>query len=294
MSATRYEQLVRKQYSLNDPSIMPFPNASLPEYALHNSVSPTPRGRLAIIHGAISLGSLISQELLNLLGAIGALTMVLRRNASAVTRHIGLLGLAAVLFLAVVRLSGTLAVFYNNERVLLQALGIFSIAFCWAMQGLASLRERGRVVVLLGGAAFLAVFITNTSGLSNAILGGGTGTNLADSGEDFERFVMTTPELASADWLGSEVRPGQLVYADRYAQLPLVAMTGISQDVIADVTPLTIGQSAWIYANSANVVEKRGRAIFNNDFVTYIYPIDFLDANFDVVYTDGSSEVFHR
>lgn len=294
MSATRYEQLVHAQYALNEPSIAPFPDASLSEYALHNSVPPTSRVKLAIVHSAINLGSLISQELLNLLGAIGALIMVLRRNTSVVTRQIGLLGLAAALFLVVVRLSGTLAVFYNNERALLQALGIFSIAFCWAMQGLANLRDLARVVVLLAGAALLAVFITNTSGLSNAILGGGTETNLANSGEDFERFLMTTPELASADWLGSEVRPGQLVYADRYAQLPLVAMTGISQSVIADVTPLTINQSAWIYADSANVVDKRGRVIFDNDVVTYIYPIDFLDANFDVVYTDGSSEVFHR
>lgn len=294
ISAARYQKLVHAQYALNDPAITPLPDAGLPEYALHNSMPPTPPVKLAIVHSAISLESLISQELFNLFGAIGALIMVLRRNISAKTRRIGLLGLATAVFLVIVRLSGTLADFYNNERALLQALNIFSITFCWVTEGLASNRSRARVVVTLASAAFLAVFVINTSGLSNVILGGATDTNLSNGGEDFERFVMTTPELASANWLGSEVRPGQLIYADQYAQLPLVAMTGISQGVIADVTPFTINQSAWIYADSSNVVDKRGRVIFGNDLATYIYPIDFLDANFDVVYANGSSEVFHR
>jgi uncharacterized membrane protein len=294
MSATRYEQLVHTHYAINDPSISPLPDAGSPEYALHNSMPPTSRVKLAIVHDAVSLGSLISQELLNFLGAIGAVIMILRRNVSVVTRQIGLIGLATVVFLAVVRLSGTLAAFYNNERALLQALGVFSIAFCWALQGLANLRVRGRAVVLIAGAALLAAFIINTSGLSDAILGGGTETNLSNSGEDFERFFMTTPELASADWVSNEVRQGQLVYADEYAQLPLVAVTGISQGVIADVTPLTINQSAWIYADRTNIVDKRGRAVFDNDRVTYTYPVGFLNANFDVVYTNGTSEVFHR
>jgi uncharacterized membrane protein len=294
MSATSYEKLVHTRYALNDPSISPLPDASLPKYALHNSMPSVPHVKLAIVHGAISLGSLISQELLNLLGVIGALIMVLRKNASTETRHIGLLGLAAVVFLTVIKLSGTLAGFYSNQRALLQALGILSITFCWPIQSLANQRERAQVVMRFACAAFLTVFIINTSGLSNAVLGGETRTNLANSGEDFQRFVMTKPELASADWLGNQVHPGQLVYADYYAQLPLIAMTGIGQGLIIDVTPLTINQSAWIYTDRANIVDRRGQAFFDNDRVTYIYPMDFLNSNFNIVYTNGSSEVFHR
>jgi uncharacterized membrane protein len=294
ISASSYAELVHRRYALTDPAITSLPNAALPEYSLHNSMLPAPHVKLAIVHGGISLGSLVFQQLFNLLGAVAALIMVLRRNASVETRSIGLLGLAAAVFLVVVRLSGTLAAFYNNERALMQALSIFAIAFCWAMQSLPSQRERARVAVGLAGAVFLAVFMANMSGLSNAVLGGPTGTNLANSGEDFERFFITTPELASADWLGGEVRPQQLVYADLYAQLPLVAVTGISRGLIGDVTPLTINQSAWIYADRTNIVDQRGRAVFDNDRVTYIYPLEFLDANFNIVYSNGSSEVFYR
>ena len=95
--------------------------------------------------------------------------------------------------------------------------------------------------------------------------------------------------------MARQVRPaGQLVYADRYAQLPLDAVAGINRGVLGDVTPLTISQHAWVYASRANVVDGRGRALFDDHTVTYVFPARFLDANYDLVYTDGSSEVFHR
>ena len=33
---------------------------------------------------------------------------------------------------------------------------------------------------------------------------------------------------------------------------------------------------------------------YNNQLATYAFPAGFLDANYDVVYANGSSEVFHR
>jgi uncharacterized membrane protein len=294
MSAARYEQLVYAHYKLEVPSVTPLPDAGLSAYALRSSAPSTPPVKSPIVYKGINLGSLVSQQLLNLLGVVGALIMILRKGVSPVTRHLGLFGLAAAALLVLVRLSGTLAAFYNVERTLLQVLCVFSVAFCWSMQNLAGVSKGRQAGVLLVGAAFLGAFAANTSGFSGAVLGGGVETNLANSGEDFERFYMTTPELASASWLGRQVRPGQLVYADEYAQLPLVAMTGISNGVIADVTPLTINQEAWIYASRTNVVDKRARVLFDNDLITYVFPAKFLSANFNLVYTDGSSEVFHR
>ena len=118
------------------------------------------------------------------------------------------------------------------------------------------------MVVYLLTALFLGGFIVNTRGLIGAVLGGGTATNLANSGEDYERFYRTAQEVAAATWLGSEARPGQLVYADRYAELSLAAMTELGSTVIQDVTPLTINQHAWVYASTSNIVDGRARAVF--------------------------------
>jgi hypothetical protein len=71
-------------------------------------------------------------------------------------------------------------------------------------------------------------------------------------------------------------------------------MTGSTLSLIGDVTPLTLNQHAWVYADRTNVLDHSAEVLFNNSTVTYIFPAGFLDANYDLVYTNGSSEVFHR
>jgi hypothetical protein len=295
ISAEQYARLVGTEYSSLDPFITPLRDATLRGYALHDSAAPIPPVRWKGGYSVLSLGSLIVQQLVYLLSAIGALVMVLRRKASVMTRHVGLLALAALFFLAMIRLSGTLAVAYNQERALLQAMTVLVITLCWSLQRLAGRRKRWQVRVLTTVAVSLTIMFIGTSGLLGAALGGGTATNLANSGEDFERFYVTAPELASARWLGQVLRPGQLVYADRYAQLPLIAMTGVTRGLFNDVTPLTLNQHAWVYASRSNIIDRRARALYKEErTVTYVFPAGFLDANYDLVYTDGSSEVFHR
>jgi uncharacterized membrane protein len=299
ISAGQYAQLVDASYALHKPYITPLPDAGLRRYALRNAAPPTPPVRWRAGNSALSAVYLILQELANVLGAIGALLMVLRRKSSFIIWQVGLLALAAVLMLTVIKLSATLADFYNWERALLQVLVVLAITLCWPMQLLDGLRKRHHDSILTVVAASFTAILICASGLADVALGGGmvgggTDVNLANSGEAFDRFYVTGPELASAGWLGKAAPPGQLVYADRYAQLRLFAMTGSTLNLIADVTPQTLNQHAWVYADRTNVLDHSAEVLFNNSAVTYLFPAGFLDANYDLVYTNGSSEVFHR
>ena len=71
-------------------------------------------------------------------------------------------------------------------------------------------------------------------------------------------------------------------------------MTEIHKGCLLDLTPLTLNQHAWVYASRTNVINGRAFALYNDHIASYVFPADFLDANYDLVYTDGSSEVFHR
>jgi uncharacterized membrane protein len=270
----------------------PLPDASLAKYGLRNSSPSTPPIRIAPLYNLLNLGSALIQQLIYGLGAIGALMLILQRRRSFIARQCGLLSLATLAFLVLIKVSGTLAVAYNQDRALLQAMAVLAIPVCFCLQSLAGAHKKKHASVLALALAALGVLFITSSGLGGVILGGGTATNLSNSGEDSERYYTTTPELSAAQWLGLHQQPSQLIYADRYAELPLVSVTGITG--IADVTPLTLNQQAWVYASRTNVIDGRARAFFDDHATTYAFPVGFLDSNYNLVYNNGSSEVLYK
>ncbi|HLH59853.1 MAG TPA: hypothetical protein VKV33_11965 [Streptosporangiaceae bacterium] len=292
MSASQYQQQVAQEYASQKKFVTPLPDAGAPKYALRNSAAPEPPVHLRPVQSLLGLIETVAGQLAELLGAIGAIILALRRKTPAVARQLALLSAGTLLALGAIRLSGTIASAYNQQRAFVQAFAILGITMSWTLQGLAGRSRRRHWLVTTAAAAALAIIFIQMSGLTGAILGGGTATNLANSGEDEERYDTTAPEIASAQWLGQHFRPGQLVYADRYGELRLNAETPISRGLLNDITPQTLDRGAWVYASRANIVDGRARQLFDNHTVTYVFPLSFLDANFNVVYANGSSEVF--
>ena len=70
---------------------------------------PTPPVTLSLGYSLLNLAGLLVQQLLNLLASIGALVLALRRKLPLVARQIGLIGLAGMAILVLVRISGTIA-----------------------------------------------------------------------------------------------------------------------------------------------------------------------------------------
>jgi uncharacterized membrane protein len=292
MSASQYQHQVAQQYAAQEKFVTPLPDANAAKYALRDTTVPEPPVHLSSVHSLLSLVELVAGQLAELLGAIGAIVLALRRKTPAVARQLALLSAGTLLALGAIRLSGTIASAYNQQRAFLQAFAVLGITMAWTLQGLAARLRRWHALVPIATAAVVAVLFAEMSGLTGAVLGGGTATNLANSGEDYDRYDTTVPEIASAQWLGQQVQPDELVYADRYGELRLNTETPISHGLLNDITPQTLDQNAWVYASRANLVDGQARQLFDNHAVTYAFPLGFLDANFNTVYANGSSEVF--
>ena len=296
LPAEKYDRLIQIEYAENKPFVHPLPAANNRMYQLHDFGTPTPPVRWPAIYKALSVASVIAQQLVYLLGAIGALILVFRRRLPATARQVGLLSIATLMFLLAIRFSGTLATFYNAERALLQSMVFFDISLFWCMPAWVGKPGRSwrQVCAVYSSVALIAIIFLTNSGFAGAVFGGGTETNLANSGNDYRQFYVTKPELASANWLGGQIRQGQLVYADQYGQLPLVSMTGINTGLLLDLAPQSLDRQAWVYASQTNVVDGQARASFQGHSISYIFPSEFLDANYNLVYTNGSSKVYHR
>ena len=294
LTPSQYERHISEYYKSDEKFVTSLPGATEPQYALQAAANSTPIATSTADSTILNLVGLLIQQFTNLLAGIGAFILALRRKASLTVRQIGLLGLAGIIILTLTRISGTIAQEYNPERALLQTMVVLAISVCWVLAESSAKWKRIHPVILTVCAASLAIFLAESSGLTNFALGAGTATNLANSFDDYQEFYMTTQEIASASWVTEEAPPGQLIYADRYGQLRLDIVAGDRTGVLGDITPQTLDQQAWVYASRPNTVDNITRSNGPGYDAIYAFPKRFLDSNFDTVYTNGTSEVFHR
>jgi hypothetical protein len=295
LSPTAYQNYVSSYYKTNFPFITPLPDAADPQYALNApSADPAPPVKLQPVSSGLNLVSLLVQQLANLLAGIGSLILVLRRKQQAIASQIGFLGIAGMVILILTRLSGTIAQEYNPQRAFLQLLAVLGIIIAWNFQQIGAKYEWTRPVILACCSAALGLFMVGSTGLSGAVLGGGTQSNLANQGSDYQAFVVNSQDLAAAEWVTSAAPPAQIIETDVYGELRLETLVGNRPAMFSDITPETTDAHAWVYATRANIIDNIVESQTGAEAGSYAFPKLFLDSNFDVVYTNGTSEVFHR
>jgi uncharacterized membrane protein len=293
VGANNFEALAHADYTKGEPYIHPLPGGV--GYVLHNARVPSaPIASHPLLHALTDEQSLIGL-IAEVLATLGALFLCVRRGVDERARGIALLGVSTLFALVAIRFSGTVADDYGQGRAFLQAMVPLSICLAWALQW-SSARKRwthlNRTVIAAFPLALIVLLLT-TSGLRGALLGGGTSTNLANSGEDYQRFYITTPELAAARWLNAAAPVGNLVYADKYGQLRITAATGRSAGVLTQLTPATLDRSAWIFADTPNFVDHLVRGTEGSDTALYAWP-RFISHNWNLVYSNGFSGVYAR
>ncbi|GAA0964279.1 glycosyltransferase [Actinocorallia libanotica] len=297
MSTVAYADQVVLKYRPPNIAVTPAEDAAEPRYALGDAQAPEPAERLPAVGTGLDVALLILQQLVNVLSLLGALWLVLSRRAAPTARRLAALALPMLALLVLLRFSGTLAIAYNPGRAQLQAMILTSVVLCWLLRSLVPRLRLLRPARWLAGAAATAALLlfAGTSGATALALGGPRAANLADRGEDVERFELSRSELAAARWLGGRLPySADRVYADRYGQLRLFAAEGPDVRVLTDLTPLTLDPSAWIYASRTNLHHGRARSLFAGKLAIYAFPELFVTDHYDRVYTNGRAEVFHR
>lgn len=294
LSPSQYQSYIRNYYKQKFPFIIPLPNASDPQYDLKAANNPVPPVRLASASSALNLANLLVQQSVNILAGIGSLVLVTRRRTHSIATPVGLFCLAAVIMITLMRLSGTIAHAYSPQRAFMQLLIVLGIAICGIFQQVGTKYRRTRPWILVISSASLIIALISSTGFSLVFLGGAPLSNLANNGIDYQRFVANAQDLAAGAWVLKEAPPSQIIEADQYGELRLVTMAGERNGMIGDITPETTDQHAWVYATRANLADNIVQAETGAYNQTYAFPGKFLNANFNVVYTNGTSEVFHR
>jgi uncharacterized membrane protein len=294
LSPAQYQTYISGYYKSTFPFITPLPDASDPQYDLKAAPYLVPPVTMPAASNDLNLIDLLIEQLVNVLTGVAALLLVLRRKLRTFASQIGILGLGSVVILILTRVSGTIANAYNPQRAFLQLLIVLAVAICWMFAQLGAKYKWTRPWILVICSASLGLSLLGATGVTGIIFGGGPAANLADNYEDYENFVVYGPDLAAAQWLLTEAPANALINGDRYGDLRLVTLAGERSGMFGDVVPQTINQNAWVYATRTNLVDNIAESDTGAYTGVYAFPKKFLDSNFNVVYTNGTSEVFHR
>jgi uncharacterized membrane protein len=290
--APKLERLLIREFHKTAKWIVPVPGSS--SVHIVNAVAPSSPGvapSLAVWWNLLTLLGHESIWILAVIALLYGLFWIGRRQSNQYSSELAGLAVAGLLVGAALRFSGTLATFYNPERIAIVAAILLAVPITMLVDDVAARFVRMSFAIIAIYVAVLCLWIT---GLGTLFFGGQTPGSLVSRGENVERFAVSTPELATAIWLRETLNSNDLVQSDRYGQLVLLSEAS-DYHFEPEIVPPEVDNQSYIYLSTANLIDDRSRASVDNGRYISVYQsnIPFFNSHFYVVYSTGVTRVYH-
>lgn len=178
---------------------------------------------------------------------------------------------------------------YNLTRLYLQILILLSLPTiygCFLL--LRFINEKLRLYLI--GVIFILYFLC-VSGYFFQLFGGYAYMHLNNFGYDYDKFYSHQSEVNSAVWLSKHRDIKSPIFADEFAALRLYSFGQINS-INYNIVPSVITKNSYVYSSYANIVRGRTDVEYRNMSLVYTFPLEFLNENKNLIYNNGSSEVF--
>ncbi len=266
------------------------PGAS--SYSLVDDKAPTVQGIVPGISKYFHGLTFASHEMIILMEVLGLgflLWMVLR-NRSRINLDVFGLAFALVALSALLRFSGSLGSVFNPARVLPVAGICMAVPVGLLIQAIGR-RYRGLSFVAVG--ALAVVLMVDTVGLGSLLTGGTPPASLVAKGENPERFIVSSADFGTAQWLGG-LPKNSVVATDRYGYLPLLSVPG-PRGLIPHIAPGMTDKNSFVFASMSNIKtgRARGKLPHSRGIAVFQFPADWFYENYSVVYSTGVTRVYH-
>jgi len=277
------------RYQKEFPDLILFPEETYTDFTpkpVKASKIPTPSTTIGLI--ATRFSQVVKGTFVILLPLIGSLYLLSRKHTSPLLYHTLLLTLSFLPLVAAVLFLPGIKEAYNVTRLHLQSLFLLGLP---TIVGLYLCTKTMRITHPFFAPACVGVYFLVTSGLFYQIVGGEPFEHLNNFGNSYEKFYVTDGEAQAASWLGTHGNDRDLIQADIVANSRLYSYGHINS-AIYDIFPSTIDQNAYVYLSSTNLLKKRAFYAYNVDFLSYTYPVDFLDSQKNLIYSNKFSRIY--
>jgi len=195
------------------------------------------------------------------------------------------LAMSSLLIGLVARISGSLAPFYNPERVAITLLFALLIPTFFLVELLLFGDYVAKSLLVGPVLAFAFVLVINSTSLGGYVLGSDV-TRISSYGEDKSPFIISANERGAVNWFDTHVPTRGYLQTDSHGSLALLQVG--RQVSYSSVDPYSLAPHSFIYASNSNVVG--GVA---NSYILYKFPRDYIDQHYDLIYSSPRAQVFH-
>lgn len=214
---------------------------------------------------------------------VGVIFIVLRNRRSGIPLEYAVLSLVTLGFVGLVRVSGSIASSYNQERAQVQAVMVLAVPLAIILERLARRTAGVSTWAAVGGILVLGL---GSTGLIRA-----DKPTLSNTGRTYDQFYVTDQDAAAAQWMVQAGGSHPILWTDEYGVLRVWAATPHAAATHQDLTPATIDRAAWVLATTYNV-EGRTYGRSGNKSATYRFPSDFLSTVKNTVYSSPEARVY--
>ena len=296
VSATTLERILENELHKSANYLRPVPGAK----SIRLETTPTPGAQstpstLANLWNGLNF--LLEESLWILASAamLSAFIRLRRRRINQYSPDIAGFTVAVLLMGGLLRFSGTLAAFYSPSRAAIFVAIFVATPVTMVLDDLVTvLNHQLAKVSLIVGVAVAGIMSVWATGLGVLIFGGTPPASLSAQGTNVQYFTVTTSELATAVWIRNNVSPKSVVQTDEYGQLVLTSEPA-PYDLVDEIVPTEVGRGSFIYLSTTNLVDgiTRVTAAGGNIFATFRTTTSFFNQNFNVVYSTGTTRVYH-
>jgi uncharacterized membrane protein len=271
---------------------------SFPIKLLSDDVMPlTPIGNFINSHGirVVSLNSIVRQgsaKMLQVLIVIGLIAVFFRKSflRKDIDLEFILLTAGSLAFVIAQVVLPVLSAEYGVLRAFLQSMLFFGVFIViGSMQMMVGLKNKTKITL---ASALVIIFFLSSTGVFTQILGGyDAQLHLNNSGSYYDSFYTSTEEVAGVKWLIKNVSPtNDTIQADKFETSKINAISSFS--AIPDIYPALIQKESYIFINSTNLIENKSILSYNDTSISYAYPMQFLDANKNLIYSNGYNRIY--
>lgn len=299
----QFELLMEREVSKADKWLVPLPSSR--SVHLDAAALPFSHGVVPKFKGSWNeLSFLTIEGIWGLLGVsllYGLFRLGRRRSYDYSSDLVGL-GVTGLLIGGFLRFSGTLAAYFDPERAAIFTSILLAVPVTLFLDDAVSLLFDARIFymkrvrqVLLGvGAAAVAVLVIGATGLGALFFGGDAPGSMSANDLNAEEFVVSTPEVATAVWLRTNVHSPRVVQSDYIGQVVLHSAPG-SYDLLPEIVPPEVDDGAYIYLSPINLAGDLSQAATPDGVFQSAYRsnIQFFNRNFFIVYSTGATRVYH-